>query len=98
MLTVIKSTEIRGNDAIDVHCVHITYILAERFVCQRYCEVHRPSIDVNASSIESFDRVNHATLIKCLKNVGRFLRLVQQFHWTNNTFIGRVKGCQRRPT
>ena len=61
-----------------------------RMLCERYCEVSK---DIYACFIDyekAFDRVNHESMIKCLKDIGlngKDIRLIVNLYWTQKAYI-----------
>ena len=61
-----------------------------RMLCERYCEVSK---DIYACFIyyeKEFDRVNHESMIKCLKDIilnGKDIRLIVNLYWTQKAYI-----------
>ena len=61
-----------------------------RMLSERYCEVSK---DIYACFIDyekAFDRVNHESMIKCLKHIrlnGKDIRLIVNLYWTQKAYI-----------
>ena len=61
-----------------------------RRLCERYCEVNK---DIYARFIDyeiEFDRVNHGSMIKCLKDIGlndKDIRLIVNLYWTQKAYM-----------
>ena len=61
-----------------------------RMLCEQYCEVSK---DIYACFIDyekAFDRVNHESMIKCLKDIGlngKDIRLIVNLYWTQKAYI-----------
>ena len=65
-----------------------------RLICGRYAECNK---DIYACFIDyekAFDRVNHESMINCLKDIGldgKDIKLITNLYWTQKAYIQVVK-------
>ena len=61
-----------------------------RMICEQYCEMRK---DIHACFIDyekAFNRVNHESMIKCLKGIGlngKDIRLIVNLYWTQKAYL-----------